>query len=159
MRERRLLPCAGAHNLLLHIFTSLKCKRRFLKEAKHFYREDAKTAKMQKISGFRARCVSGPSASPATLFLLSGGCKSAGTGMLKQKNLPRNDTEFHRNKNKQKQKISAGILISFGARLKGSNGGVAVGLPHRNSSVFNQTPYRLIGSKRKNKNGTPHTRS
>jgi hypothetical protein len=24
--------------------------------------------------------------------------------------------------------------------LKGSNGGVAVGLPHRNSSVFKQTP-------------------
>ena len=28
----------------------------------------------------------------------------------------------------------------LGARSKGSNGGVAVGLPHRNSSVFNQTP-------------------
>ena len=26
----------------------------------------------------------------------------------------------------------------LGARLKGSNGGVAVGLPHRNSSVFKQ---------------------
>jgi len=48
MRERRLLPCAGEHNFLLHIFTSLKRKRRFLKEAKHFYREDAKTAKRQK---------------------------------------------------------------------------------------------------------------
>ena len=48
MRERRLLPCAGVHNFLLHIFTSLKRKRRFLKEAKHFYREDAKTAKRQK---------------------------------------------------------------------------------------------------------------
>jgi hypothetical protein len=48
MRERRLLPCAGVYNFLLHIFTSLKCKRRFLKEAKHFYREDAKTAKRQK---------------------------------------------------------------------------------------------------------------
>ena len=31
-----------------HFFTSLKRKRRFLKEAKHFYREDAKTAKRQK---------------------------------------------------------------------------------------------------------------
>ena len=30
--------------------------------------------------------------------------------------------------------------ISLGARPKGSNGGVAVGLPHRNSSVFKQTP-------------------
>ena len=48
MRERRLLPCAGVYNFLLHIFTSLKRKRRFLKEAKHFYREDAKTAKRQK---------------------------------------------------------------------------------------------------------------
>ncbi len=32
------------------------------------------------------------------------------------------------------------ILISLGAKSKGSNGGVAVGLPHRNSSVFKQTP-------------------
>ena len=29
MRERRLLPCAGVYNFLLHIFTSLKRKRRF----------------------------------------------------------------------------------------------------------------------------------
>ena len=28
----------------------------------------------------------------------------------------------------------------LGARLKGSNGGVAVGLPHRNSSIFKQAP-------------------
>ena len=28
--------------------------------------------------------------------------------------------------------------ISLGAKSKGSNGGVAVGLPHRNSSVFKQ---------------------
>jgi hypothetical protein len=48
MRKRRLLHCAGEHNFLLHIFTSLKRKRRFLKEAKHFYREDAKNAKRQK---------------------------------------------------------------------------------------------------------------
>jgi hypothetical protein len=33
------------------------------------------------------------------------------------------------------------------AKSKGSNGGVAVGLPHRNSSVFKQTPYQLMGSK------------
>jgi len=33
-----------------HIFQSLKCKRRFLKEAKHFYREDAKYAKKQQAS-------------------------------------------------------------------------------------------------------------
>ncbi len=31
MRQRRLLPCAGVYNFLLHIFTSLKRKRRFLK--------------------------------------------------------------------------------------------------------------------------------
>jgi hypothetical protein len=31
MRKRRLLPCAGAYNFLLHIFTSLKRKRRFFK--------------------------------------------------------------------------------------------------------------------------------
>ena len=31
------------------------------------------------------------------------------------------------------------VDIEAGARSKGSNGGVAVGLPHRNSSVFKQT--------------------
>ena len=31
------------------------------------------------------------------------------------------------------------VDIKAGARLKGSNGGVAVGLPHRNYSVFKQT--------------------
>ena len=31
------------------------------------------------------------------------------------------------------------VDIKAGAKSKGSNGGVAVGLPHRNSSVFNQT--------------------
>ena len=36
----------------------------------------------------------------------------------------------------QDQNISVPPL---GAKLKGSNGGVAVGLPHRNSSVFKQT--------------------
>jgi hypothetical protein len=30
------------------------------------------------------------------------------------------------------------VDIEVGAKSKGSNGGVAVGLPHRNSSVFNQ---------------------
>ncbi|RLS85767.1 MAG: hypothetical protein DWI06_01200 [Planctomycetota bacterium] len=30
------------------------------------------------------------------------------------------------------------IIPSLGARSKGSNGGVAVGLPHRNSSVLKQ---------------------
>jgi len=34
--------------------------------------------------------------------------------------------------------VSDGNTHSLGARLKGSNGGVAVGLPHRNSSVFKQ---------------------
>jgi|LakMenE18May11ns_1017448.scaffolds.fasta_scaffold9017674_1 hypothetical protein len=38
-----------------------------------------------------------------------------------------------------------------GAKPKGSNGVVAVGLPHRNYSVFKQTHYQLKGSKRKNK--------
>jgi hypothetical protein len=33
------------------------------------------------------------------------------------------------------------------AKSKGSNGGVAVGLPHRNYSVFKQTPYQLMESK------------
>jgi hypothetical protein len=31
------------------------------------------------------------------------------------------------------------LHTSIGAKSKGSNGGVAVGLPHRNSSVFKQT--------------------
>jgi len=35
--------------------------------------------------------------------------------------------------------------------LKVANGGVAVGLPHRNSSVFKQAPYQLMESKKKNK--------
>ncbi len=35
------------------------------------------------------------------------------------------------------------------AKSKGSNGGVAVGLPHRNYSVFKQTPYQLMESKRR----------
>ena len=36
---------------------------------------------------------------------------------------------------------------SVGAKPKGSNGVVAVGLPHRNYSVFKQTPYQLMRSK------------
>jgi hypothetical protein len=48
-------------------------------------------------------------------------------------------TELHGRKNKQKQKISDGNKHPLGARLKGSNGVVAVGLPHRNYSVFKQT--------------------
>ena len=36
--------------------------------------------------------------------------------------------------------MSDGNTHSLGARLKGSNGVVAVGLPHRNYSVFKQTP-------------------
>jgi hypothetical protein len=34
--------------------------------------------------------------------------------------------------------VSDGCTHPLGARSKGSNGGVAVGLPHRNSSVFKQ---------------------
>jgi hypothetical protein len=34
--------------------------------------------------------------------------------------------------------VSDGCTHHVGARSKGSNGGVAVGLPHRNSSVFKQ---------------------
>jgi hypothetical protein len=45
----------------------------------------------------------------------------------------------------RKGKIS--FNISIGARSKGSNGGVAVGLPHRSYSVLKQTPYQLMGSK------------
>ena len=43
------------------------------------------------------------------------------------------------------------VDIEVGARSKGSNGVVAVGLPHRNYSVFKQTPFQLRRSKRKNK--------
>ncbi|MSR49420.1 MAG: hypothetical protein EXS07_05160 [Gemmataceae bacterium] len=50
------------------------------------------------------------------------------------------------------------VDFKAGAKSKGANGGVAVGLPHRNSSVFKQTPYQSMESKRKNKNGTPHGR-
>ena len=66
------------------------------------------------------------------------------------KHLPRINTEFHGNKKKKnkkkknkkkknKKKITDGNTHPLGAKSKGSNGGVAVGLPHRNSSVFNQT--------------------
>ena len=58
----------------------------------------------------------------------------------KHKHLPRTNTEFHGNKKKKnKQKISHGNTYPLGAKSKGSNGGVAVGLPHRNSSGFKQT--------------------
>jgi len=40
------------------------------------------------------------------------------------------------------------VDFKAGAKSKGSNGGVAVGLPHRNYSVFKQTPYQLMGSKK-----------
>ena len=43
------------------------------------------------------------------------------------------------------------VDIEAGAKSKGSNGVVAVGLPHRNYSVFKQTPFQLRRSKRKNK--------
>ena len=47
---------------------------------------------------------------------------------IKNKHLPRNDTEKH------------GIKTPpFCSIIKCSNGGVAVGLPHRNYSVFKQT--------------------
>ena len=36
--------------------------------------------------------------------------------------------------------VSGGIGHPLGAKSKVANGGVAVGLPHRNSSVFKQTP-------------------
>ena len=52
----------------------------------------------------------------------------------KQKHLPLINTELHG----KKQKHSDGCTHPVGARSKGSNGGVAVGLPHRNSSVFKQ---------------------
>jgi len=45
-------------------------------------------------------------------------------------------TEFHGKKNKQKN--SEGNNHPSGARLKGSIGVVAVGLPHGNFSVFKQ---------------------
>ena len=39
------------------------------------------------------------------------------------------------------------VDFKAGARSKGSIGGGAVGLPHRNSSVFKQTPYQLMERK------------
>jgi hypothetical protein len=39
------------------------------------------------------------------------------------------------------------VDIKAGAKSKGSNGGVAVGLPHRNYSAFKQAPYQSIVSK------------
>ena len=50
----------------------------------------------------------------------------------------------HGKKNKQKQKISDGCTYPLGAITKGSNGVVAVGLPHRNYSIFKQSaPNKL----------------
>jgi hypothetical protein len=57
----------------------------------------------------------------------------------KQKHLPRINTELHGIKNKQK--IRHGDTNPLSARSKGSNGGVAVGLPHRNSSVLKQAHF------------------
>jgi hypothetical protein len=57
--------------------------------------------------------------------------------MNKQKHLPRINTELHGNKNKQKNRH--GDTHPLGAKSKGSNGVVAVGLPHRNYSVLKQT--------------------
>jgi len=54
----------------------------------------------------------------------------------KQKHLPRINTELHGKQNKQKN--SEGNNHPLGARSKGSIGVVAVGLPHRNYSVFKQ---------------------
>jgi len=56
--------------------------------------------------------------------------------MNKQKHLPRINTELHGRKNKQK--IRHGDTHPLGAKSKVANGGVAVGLPHRNYSVFKQ---------------------
>ena len=52
-------------------------------------------------------------------------------GKNKMKHLPRNDTEKHgsKNKNKTSHKFD---------NQKSANGAVAVGLPHRNRSLFNQ---------------------
>ena len=55
----------------------------------------------------------------------------------KQKNLPRINTE--RSHCIQSRKRARRLHSSLSARSKGSNGGVAVGLPHRNYSVFKQT--------------------
>jgi hypothetical protein len=46
------------------------------------------------------------------------------------------------------------VDFKAGARSKGSNGGVAVGLPHRNSSVLKQTPNNQREEKEK-KNEKP----
>jgi hypothetical protein len=52
-------------------------------------------------------------------------------GKNKMKHLPRKDTEFHGRKNKNN------ISHKFDNQ-KSANGAVAVGLPHRNRSVFKQ---------------------
>ena len=51
--------------------------------------------------------------------------------------------------------MSDGNTHSLGARLKGSNGVVEVGLPHRNYSVLKQAHINQWEVKRKNKNGPP----
>ena len=54
----------------------------------------------------------------------------------KRKHLPRKDTEFHGRKNKHR--VPREIDESMVAKPKSANGAVAVGLPHRNRSVFKQ---------------------
>ena len=51
--------------------------------------------------------------------------------------------------------VSDGNTLSLGAKFKGSNGVVAVGLPHRNYSVLKQAHVNEWEVKRKNKNGPP----
>jgi hypothetical protein len=63
--------------------------------------------------------------------------------------LPRINTELHGNKNKQKH--SDGCTHPVGARSKGSNGGVVVGLPQRNSSILKQAHINEWKVKGKNK--------
>jgi len=55
--------------------------------------------------------------------------------------------------------VSDGNIYTLGARSKGSNGGVAVGLPHRNSSVFKQAaPNKWEVKERKKKARGEHQR-
>ena len=66
-----------------------------------------------------------------------------GGGGGKEEALPRKDTEKHQIKMHRQPRMELRMRevdIEAGTKSKGSNGVVAVGLPHRNYSVFKQTP-------------------
>ena len=72
--------------------------------------------------------------------------------------MPRNDTEKHgkdrsryteKTHTIQNRKRERRLQLFIGARSKGANGGVAVGLPHRNSSVLKQADLNKRQVKRR----------